>query len=44
MELVSEYRVELVCESRLIADAVAALKAAHPYEEPAYDVVKLEPV
>lgn len=44
VEVVSEYRVELVCESRLIADAVAALKAAHPYEEPAYDVVKLESV
>ncbi len=38
---VAEYRVELVCEGHLIADAVAALKAAHPYEEPAYDVVKL---
>ncbi len=42
-ELVREYRVELVCEDRLIADAVAALKRTHPYEEPAYDVTKLEP-
>ena len=38
---VAEYRVEMVCEDRLIADAVDALKLAHPYEEPAYDVIKL---
>ncbi len=38
---VTEYRVELVCEDSLIVDAVAAMKAAHPYEEPAFDVIKL---
>lgn len=38
LEKVAEYRVELVCSDELIASAVAALKAAHPYEEPAYDV------
>lgn len=42
VEIVEEYRVELVCEDRLIAKVVAALKTSHPYEEPAYDVVKLE--
>ena len=41
LEQVAEYRVELVCEDTLIHDAVAALKAAHPYEEPAYDVWQL---
>ena len=41
LETVAEYRVELVCEDELIADVVAALKAAHPYEEPAYDVLRL---
>ncbi len=41
-ETVQEYRVELVCEDHLIAAAVAALRAAHPYEEPAFDVWKLE--
>lgn len=41
-EVVAEYRVELVCEDHLIRAAVAALKAAHPYEEPAYDVIRLE--
>ena len=38
---VSEYRVEMVCADNLIGDVVAALKQAHPYEEPAYDVVLL---
>ncbi len=44
VERVPEYRVELVCADELIATAVAALKTAHPYEEPAYDVVRLEAV
>lgn len=38
---VDEYRVEMICEDELIADAVAALLCAHPYEEPAYDVWQL---
>ncbi|MBS53564.1 MAG: NGG1p interacting factor NIF3 [Oceanospirillaceae bacterium] len=41
LEKVAEYRVELVCEDELVRAAVAALKKAHPYEEPAYDVVQL---
>lgn len=44
LEKVDELKVELVCEDSLIHDAVAALKAAHPYEEPAYDVWKLEEI
>lgn len=43
IDSVAEYRVELVCADERIAAAVAALKQAHPYEEPAYDVVRLEP-
>ncbi|MAR92072.1 MAG: YqfO family protein [Pseudomonadota bacterium] len=42
VESVSEYRVELVCEDDLIRVAIAAMKQAHPYEEPAYDVIRLE--
>jgi hypothetical protein len=38
---VDEYRVEMVCADEQIGVAVAALKDAHPYEEPAYDVWKL---
>lgn len=41
IEKVDEYRVELVCEDALIKDAMRAMKAAHPYEEPAYDVIRL---
>ena len=42
VERVAEYRVEMVCADELIRAAVAALKSAHPYEEPAYDVWRLE--
>ncbi len=41
-ELVEEYRVELVCTQDNIKNVVEALKRAHPYEQPAYDVVKIE--
>lgn len=42
LETVEEYKVELVCGDDIVAAAVAALKLAHPYEEPAYQVWKLE--
>jgi hypothetical protein len=42
LETVSEYRVELVCKDSTIREAIAALKLAHPYEEPAYDVIRME--
>lgn len=42
VETVKEYKVELVCANEIISEAVAALRQAHPYEEPAYDVYKLE--
>ena len=42
LEVVPEYRVELVCEQAQLADAVTALKAAHPYETPSYAVWALE--
>lgn len=42
LEVVSEYKVEMVCEKHYMKDVVEALKFSHPYEEPAYDVVKLE--
>lgn len=41
LETVNEFRVELVCTDALIKAAVAAMKLAHPYEEPAYDVWQL---
>lgn len=42
VEVVEEYRVELVCTEAHIKATVAALKLSHPYEEPAYDVTRLE--
>jgi hypothetical protein len=41
VEVVAEYRVEMVCEAAFIRAAVTALLAAHPYETPAWDVVAL---
>jgi len=38
---VSELRVETVVPDDRLADVVAALQKAHPYEEPAYDVYPL---
>lgn len=39
---VEELKVEMVCDASLIHAAISALIKAHPYEEPAYDVWKLE--
>ena len=43
LESISELKVELVVADDCIQACVAALKTAHPYETPAYHVVKLEP-
>jgi dinuclear metal center YbgI/SA1388 family protein len=40
-EVVEEERVEVVLARRLRTPVVAALLAAHPYEEPAFDLVEL---
>ncbi|MFL6024589.1 MAG: Nif3-like dinuclear metal center hexameric protein [Marmoricola sp.] len=41
LEVVDEVRVEVIADRRLRGDLVSAMLAAHPYEEPAYDVVEL---
>ncbi len=38
---VAEARVEMVAPRRLRGAVVAAMRAAHPYEEPAFDVLEL---
>ena len=43
-EHVPELRVETVVPEDLVEDVVAALRAAHPYEEPAYDLYPLADV
>ena len=40
-EHVPELRVETVVPEGRIRDAIVALRLAHPYEEPAYDVYPL---
>lgn len=44
VETVAEYRVELLCAAEYIEAAVQALKQAHPYEEPAFDVIALHSI
>ncbi|WP_087113030.1 NGG1p interacting factor NIF3 [Parendozoicomonas haliclonae] len=42
VEQVVEYKVELVCEEHALEAAITALKTAHPYETPAYEVWALD--
>ena len=39
LETVDEETIETVCHEDLLATVIAAVKAAHPYEEPAIDIV-----
>lgn len=41
LERVAEDRVEVVAPARLRAQVLAAVRASHPYEEPAFDVLPL---
>lgn len=38
---VQEYKVEMLCEESALKDVIAALKKAHPYEEPAYHIITI---
>jgi hypothetical protein len=40
-EQVPEWRVEMLCSDDRVADVTAALRRTHPYEEPAFDVVRV---
>ncbi|KAI9788566.1 MAG: hypothetical protein M1816_006815 [Peltula sp. TS41687] len=45
LETVEEMRVEILCVGRdVMLRAVEALKRTHPYEEPAYEVYRIEDV
>jgi hypothetical protein len=41
LETLDEWRVEMVVDDRALSAVIAALKQAHPYETPAYDVIAL---
>lgn len=38
---VAEYKVEMVCEDRLIKQVIKSLLQTHPYQQPAYEVYKI---
>ena len=42
LEKVTEYKVEMICVEGVLKQVVQALKSSHPYEVPAYQVIKLE--
>lgn len=42
VEVVEEWKVELVVADDLIVQVVAALKQSHPYQTPAYEVWQLQ--
>ena len=41
LEQVAEERIEVTCDRGLAENAIAAIRQAHPYEEPAIDVYPL---
>lgn len=44
LERVQEIRLEMAFHKRNLRAVVAALHAAHPYEEPAFDLLALDPI
>ena len=36
LEIISEYKVELVCKDKFLQTAIQSLRKSHPYETPAY--------
>ncbi|KWX21044.1 hypothetical protein AFM11_27070 [Mycolicibacterium wolinskyi] len=44
VERVAEDRVEVIAPARLRSKILAAMRAAHPYEEPAFDIIALAPI
>ncbi len=42
IEQVEEWRVETVVPDALIDDVLHAMREAHPYEEPAFDIFRME--
>jgi hypothetical protein len=40
LERVLEFKIEMICEEHLYENVIAAMKAAHPYETPAYYGIK----
>ena len=41
LEFVEEEKLEVVCPAEKVKDVVSKLREAHPYEEPAIDIIPL---
>jgi hypothetical protein len=39
-----EYKLELICKNDIVGDIIETLIRVHPYETPAYHVIKMETV
>ncbi|WP_019613113.1 YqfO family protein [Psychromonas ossibalaenae] len=44
LESVEEYKVEMVCDKKLIKAVLAALITSHPYQTPAYSVFEMKTI
>ncbi len=42
LEIVKEYRVEMICRDEILRAVLAELVRVHPYEVPAYYAVKIK--
>ncbi|SMN15914.1 Bsu YqfO NIF3/CutA domain [uncultured Candidatus Thioglobus sp.] len=42
LEVIKEYKVEMICVDDHLPRVLEAMKFAHPYEEVAYTVIKME--
>ena len=42
IEKALEYKVEMICHADYIHDVMKAFRKVHPYEEPAYQVIRVE--
>jgi hypothetical protein len=41
LEEVAEEKIEVICERSIAKNVIVAMKAAHPYEEVAFDIIPL---
>lgn len=41
VSIVEEYKVEMLCEPACMRAVLKAIRASHPYEEPAIDLIEL---
>ena len=40
IEKVDELKIEMVCEEKILDAVISALKEAHPYEMPSYQIIE----